>query len=316
MNTVYDVAIIGGGPAGLSAALYAARARLSTVLFEKLSYGGQVMLTDKIENYPGVIETTGMDLATTLYTQAQRHGVTFVQTGIADCKPDTQQGQDTFKLVGSDTTCYQALSLIVATGAHWRTLGVPGEEKFHSRGVSYCATCDGPLYKGKEIVVVGGGDAAIEEAVFLTKFVKKLTLVHRRGMLRAAKILQEALLKEKNVVLKVGSVLTEIRGDTRVKSVVVQDVDTGEPHEIPAQGVFIFIGLVPNSDVICGMANCDSDKHIITDEAMRTSCPGIFAAGDVRRKTLRQVVTAASDGAVAAYHAEQYVRKLKGEDYR
>jgi len=316
MKDMYDILIVGSGPAGLTAGLYASRARLKVALLEKLSYGGQVLVTDTIENYPGVSEATGMDLANKFYNQAIKFGLDFVNAEAVKLEEDVYNEKNIFKLFDKEGNVYKALSLMIATGASWRKLGVPGEEKFQGRGVSYCATCDAPLYKDKEVVVVGGGNAAVEEAVFLTKFAKKLTLIHRRGMLRATKILQEEFLKKKNVDLKLESIITEIKGEKGVESVSIKNAKTGKAEKLNCQGVFVFIGLDPNVDLVKGVLKFDEHGHIITDEKMRTSKEGIFAAGDVRRKALRQVVTAASDGAIAAYCAEQYVRKVKGEEYK
>lgn len=316
MENIHDVVIIGAGPAGLVAGLYASRARLEAVLFEKLSYGGQIMLTEKVENYPGVTEGTGMDIATKLYNHAIKFGLKFVNAEIVKLNEVKEGAKKIYKLSDSEGNKHRALSVIIATGANWRKLGIPGEKKFQGKGVSYCATCDGPLYKDKEVVVVGGGNAALEEALFLTKFVKKLTLVHRRGMLRATKILQEEFLKSNKATLKLESVVTEIKGEKGVESVLIKNVKTDVVEELQCHGIFVFIGLDPNVDLVKGVLKLDEHSHIITDNEMRTSKNGIFAAGDVGRKVLRQIVTATSDGAIAAYTAEQYVRKLKGEEYK
>jgi len=316
MKNIYDVVIIGAGPAGLAAGLYASRSRLKAVLFEKLSYGGQIMLTEKIENYPGVTEGTGMDLAAKLYNHAIKFGLNFVNAEIIKLNEVEEGARKIYELSDSEGNTHRALSVIIATGANWRKLDIPGEKKFHGRGVSYCATCDGPLYKDKEVVVVGGGNAALEEALFLTKFVRKLTLVHRRGMLRATKILQEEFLKSDKTTLKLESVVTEIKGEGGVESALIKNVKTNAAEEVKCHGIFVFIGLDPNVGLARGILKLDEHDHIITDNEMRTSKKGIFAAGDVCRKVLRQIITAASDGAIAAYTAEQYVKKLKGEEYK
>jgi len=312
----YDIAIIGGGPAGLTAGIYASRARLSAVLFEKASYGGQVMLTERIENYPGFRQDTGMGLADKLYQHAQAFGLKSIESEVMKIEDAAVKEGRGFKITDKKGHTYNTLSIIITTGADWRKLGVPGEKKFQGKGVSYCATCDGPLYKDKEVVVVGGGNAAVEEALFLARFVKRLTLVHRRSMLRATKILQEELLKSRKVELKLESVLTDIKGDKFVDSVSVENVKTKKKEKIACSGVFLFIGQDPNSGFLKGLLELDEHGHIVTDEYMRTSKEGIFAAGDVRKKALRQIVTAASDGAIAAYSIEQYIRKLKGEEYK
>jgi len=312
----YDVAIIGGGPAGLTAGLYASRARLSAALFERMSHGGQVMLTERIENYPGIREDTGMGLADKFYKHATAFGLDSIDVDIAKIEEVVNNEKKIFELTDTKGHIHRALSVIIASGADWRKLGLSGEEKFQGRGISYCATCDGPLYKDKEIIVVGGGNAAIEEAIFLTRFVKKLTLIHRRGTLRATKILQEELLKNKKVQLKLESVISGINGDNMIESVIIENTKTGKEEEISCQGIFVFIGRNPNVGFVKGLVDMDDHGHIVTDNEMCTSKEGIFAAGDVRRKLLRQIVTAASDGAIATYSAEQYVRKLKGEEYK
>lgn len=312
----YDVAIIGGGPAGLTAGLYASRARLSVALFEKMSHGGQVMLTERIENYPGIREDTGMGLADKFYKHATAFGLECIDAEIAKIEEAKEKGNKSFKITDKKGNVHNTLSVIIASGANWRKLGVLGEERFQGRGISYCATCDGPLYKDREVIVIGGGNAAVEEAIFLTRFVKKLTLVHRRGMLRAAKILQEELLKNKKVQLKLESVISKIKGEETIESVLIENTKTGDKEEISCQGIFVFIGRDPNIGFVKGLVEVDDHEYIVTDNEMRASKEGIFAAGDVRRKLLRQIVTAASDGAIAAYSAEQYVRKLKGEEYK
>ena len=300
----------------MAAGLYASRAKLEVVSFEKLVYGGQVVLTDKIENYPSVTEASGSRLASNFYNHAVKFGLSIVTSGISKIEERTENGRNIFALTDECGKVYNTISIIVATGAHWRKLGVPGENKFQGRGVSYCATCDGPLYKDKNVVVVGGGNSAVEGALFLTKFVKKLTLIHRRSMLRAAKILQEELFKNKKVDVKLDTVISEIKGTKRVEKIVIKNGKTGGVEELYCEGVFVFIGQDPNTDLVKDLVKLNENNFIITDEEMRTSKEGIFAAGDVRRKVLRQVVTAASDGAIAAHVVEQYVRKLKGEEYK
>lgn len=316
MNGIYDIAIIGGGPAGLTAGIYAARARMKVLLLEKTACGGQALLTDTIENFPGFPDgIKGPDLSDRMCVQAGHFGLEMKTAEVKGITSDDGK-RCAFWLNLAGEEKIGALSLIIATGARWNFLGVPGEKELTGRGVSYCATCDGPLFKGKKITVVGGGDTALEDALFLTKFADKVTIVHRRAGLRAAKILQERASANKKIELCLNSVVSEIAGKDRCESVKIKDVKTGAVKELKTDGVFIFIGIVPNSDIVKGLVNLDEKGYIITDDCMRTSQDGIFACGDVRKKLLRQVVTAAGDGATAAFSAQHYVERLKGVEYK
>jgi len=314
MNTPYDIVIIGGGPAGLTAGIYASRARMKTLLMEKAFCGGQVLITDKVENFPGFPEgISGPDLADTMVKQAARFGLEIKTT---EAKGVTLKKGGVFGVRLGESEEIQSLSLIIATGARWNMLGVPGEEEFKGRGVSYCATCDGPLFKGKEVVVVGGGDTALEDALFLAKFARKVTIVHRRDRLRAAKILQERASANDTIRLRFNSVACGIIGENVVKGVRVKDVKTGDEDVLKCDGVFVLIGITPNSNIIKDIVRLDEKGYIVTDCDMMTSKSGIFACGDVIRKVLRQIVTATGEGATAAFSAEQYVARVKGVEYR
>ena len=301
-----DVAVVGAGPAGLTSGIYLGRARLKTVIFEKAIAGGQMAISEWIENYPGFSEgISGQDLSMKMREQAVKCGAEIIEDEITGLKnPD-----NIFILKASGGKEYQAMAVVIAAGAVPRKMNVPGEEEFVGRGVSYCATCDAPLFKEKTVVVVGGGDTAVQEAIFLAKYAKKVYLAHRRDRLRATKILAERLLANKKIEPIWSSVLTGINGDKKVTSAVVSG------RKIECDGVFIFAGIVPSSRIVKELVDVDEAGHIITDENMNTSRKGIFACGDVRKKSLWQVVTACGDAAVAAVSAQYYVENLKGMAY-
>ena len=314
---LYDIAIIGGGPAGLTAGLYAKRAEMKTILIERYMPGGQVLLTERVDNYPGFPDgITGLELVERIKEQACKIGLSIAQDNIAEIKEEKDGGfKKIFRLIAENGNEYNAVSVIFSTGATWKHLNVPGEEKFSGKGVSYCATCDGPMFKNKKIVVVGGGDKAVEEGIYLTKFASEVTLVHRRDRLRAAKILQAAVKKNNKMKLCLNSAVTSIEGDKTVSSVKVKDVQSGGEKEIQCQGAFIFVGIEPNSILLRDRVKTDEKGYILTDDDMRTSIEGIFACGDVRRKSLQQIVVATSEGAQAAISAQKYVENLKGVAY-
>ncbi|MEK7813284.1 MAG: thioredoxin-disulfide reductase [Candidatus Desantisbacteria bacterium] len=296
-NVLYDVIIIGGGPSGLTAGIYTARARLNSLLLNSYTIPGQAISTYLIENYPGFPEGIGgFELIERFEKQAQGFGLTIYPDTVKSVRQNTNIWQ-----VEAEDGTYNALSLIIAAGASHKKLGVPGELEFLGKGVSYCATCDGPLYRNKPIVVVGGGDAAIEEALFLTRFSPEVTIIHRRNSLRAAKILQERLFANKGVHVVWDSVITDVLGSDSVEGVRVRNVNTQKDIEISCSGVFVFIGLVPNTHIFQGIVELDNNGYIITDENMITTQKGVFACGDCRQKTLRQVVTACGDGAMAGF---------------
>lgn len=303
---MYDVIILGSGPAGLSAAIYAQRARFHTlVIEEKPMSGGQILDTYEVDNYPGLPEITGFELGQKFRTHADRLGAEFVNEQVKEIRVNGENKQ-----VVTNKAEYEAKALILATGAKHRKLMVPGEEELTGVGVSYCATCDGAFFRGKEVVVVGGGDVALEDALFLARGCNKVYLIHRRDEFRGARILQERVMETENIELVLNSRVTEIRGDGKVESVLVHDNIEETEREICVQGVFIAVGIEPNTLAVNGIAKQDEQGYIIAGEDTRTSVPGIFAAGDVRTKKLRQVVTAAADGANAVASVERYLSDM------
>ncbi len=315
MSDIHDIIIIGGGPAGLTAGIYSARARMNTLLLEKMIPGGQVLVADLIENFPGFPSgTKGPELADLMLKQAEAAGLK-ISTGDVNKITPKRSEKDPFVIETVEGEVFKTLSVIVSTGANWNALGVPGEDRLKGRGVSYCATCDGPLFKDKDVAVVGGGDTALGEAIFLTRFARKVTVIHRRDKLRATKILQERALTNKKIELCLESVVTEITGNVRVEGIKVKNVSTNEEKVIKADGIFVLIGLSPNSGIFKGLLELDEKGYIKSDEDMRASVNGIFTCGDVRKKSLRQIVTAAGEGATAAVSAEHYVEALKGTAY-
>jgi len=310
----YDVIIIGGGPAGYTAGIYAARAGLKTLLVEGAATVSQITITDLIENYPGIPDgINGFDLIQLFKNQAMKFGLESLAADVTSIKKNNADAVVWEITAGGKTS--RSLSIIAATGAQWRKLGVPGEEEFAGRGVSYCATCDGPFYRNKNVIVVGGGDTAIQEALFLTHFAQKVTVVHRRDRLRAADILQKRAAAQKKIEFVWKATLAEVVGGDLVTAVKLKNVDSGKISEIPAEGVFIFVGRIPNTGLFKGILQLDNTGYIITDDNMCASAPGIYAVGDCRAKQFRQVITAAGDGANAIYSAELYIAALKGESY-
>jgi thioredoxin reductase (NADPH) len=310
----YDTIIIGGGPAGYTAGIYAARSGLKTLLVEGAATVSQITITDMIENYPGIPDgINGFELIQLFKTQALKFGLEIINKDVSTIKINVSS--PVIWDVTIEDKSFKTLSIIAATGARWRNLEVPGEQEFAGRGISYCATCDGPFYRNKDVVVVGGGDTAIQEALFLTKFANKIIVIHRRNRLRAAKILQKRAFAEKKIEFVWNATLTEVTGRDFVTGVKVADVQSGVIEEIDAEGVFIFVGRLPHTGLFHDILKLDAGGYIITDDNMRTSAAGIFAAGDCRAKQFRQVVTAAGDGANAVYSAELYVDELKGETY-
>ena len=299
----YDIAIIGGGPAGLSAGIYGARAKLSTVIIEKMYPGGQAAITHLIENYPGFVDGIGgSELTESMKNQAERFGAKILNGEVEDIK---KQASLFYVKLKSETV--EAKSIILAMGAEPRKLDVKGEKEFTGQGVSYCATCDGAFYTDMPIVVIGGGDTAIEEAIYLTRFASSVTVVHRRDQLRATKILQDRAFKNEKIKFIWDSVVKEIKGKDMVEEVVLKNVKTGEESSVFVNGVFSAVGYVPNTASIKGLVKLNDRGYVITDDKMATDIPGIFATGDIREKSLRQVVTAVSDGAIAAVEAEKYI---------
>jgi len=315
-EVIYDAIIIGGGPAGLTAGIYLSRARMNTLLIEKALPGGQAVLTEIIENYPGFPEGVGgPELMQKMEEQAIRFGLK-IEYGEAVEVSIINHKENKIKIVKINNQKYHALAIILTSGAEASKLGIPGEEKLRGRGVSYCATCDAPFFKDQKIVVIGGGDTAIEEALYLTKFVREVTLIHRRDRLRATEILQERVLANKKINFAWDSMVTKILGKEKVEGVLIQNKKTGEKKEIFCQGVFIFVGYIPNSKFLKDLVKLDQKGYILTDDNMMTSQEGIYACGDVRKKILRQVVTACGEGATAAFAAQKYIEELKGVSYR
>jgi thioredoxin reductase (NADPH) len=313
---VYDVIIIGGGPAGLTAGLYVSRAGLRGLCIEGESSISQITVTDLIENYPGIPEgINGFELIERFKKQALQFGLEMMSSDVTSVKQTKWDDIQGWKVTAGDRA-YDALAVICATGAYWRKLGVPGEDAYTGKGVSYCATCDGPIFRNREVVVVGGGDTAVQEAIFLTNFTRKVTIVHRRDRLRATKILQKRAFANSKIDFAWNSVVEEISGKETVEKVKIKNVKSrGVTGQLPAAGIFIFTGLTPKTDIIRGVADLDQGGYIIVDANMHTSAKGIFAAGDCIKKRLRQVVTACGDGATAAFSAQLYIEELKGESY-
>ena len=309
MENLYDVVIIGCGPAGLAAGLYSARAKMKTLILEKGKTGGQIVTTNEVANYPGSIrEATGPSLIARMVEQAEEFG--------AERKSDAVVSVDfseKIKVVKCEKEEYRAKSVIIATGATPRKLGVPGEVELTGKGVSYCATCDADFFTDLEVYVIGGGDSAIEEAMFLTKFARKVIVVHRRDTLRAAKSIQDKAFKNEKLEWIWNSEVAEIKGEGIAESIVLKNRETGELTQYDAHeddgtfGIFPFIGYLPLSDIFKDLVDMDDRGYLITDDDMKTNIDGIFAAGDIRHKSLRQVVTAVADGAIAAVQAEKYI---------
>ncbi|MBU5425892.1 thioredoxin-disulfide reductase [Tissierella pigra] len=307
---MYDVIIIGAGPAGLAAGLYSSRARLNTLIIEKDGDGGQIATTDEVANYPGSIENaSGPSLIARMVEQVNEFGAKKVNDEIKSVELNGD-----IKVLKGAKEEYQAKTVIIATGATPKPIGCPGEKELTGRGVSYCATCDAAFFEDLEVFVVGGGDSAVEEAMYLTKFARKVTIVHRRDELRAAKSIQEKAFKNEKMNFMWDTTITELKGDGILESMIVKNVKTGEEKEIFADeddgtfGVFVFVGYNPATKLFDGIIDME-DGYIKTDADMKTNIPGVFAAGDNRVKSLRQVVTATADGAIAAVQAEKYINE-------
>jgi len=314
MSKVYDLIIIGAGPAGLSAGLYAGRARIDTLIIEKSKDGGQIATTDEIENYPGVLEEeTGPSLIARMSEQVKKFGA----ERISDNINKVELTGDVKKIFG-DKGEYHAKTVIIATGANPKTIGCPGEKEYTGKGVSYCATCDGAFFEDFEVYVIGGGDSAVEEAMFLTRFARKVTIIHRRDELKAAKSIQEKAFKNEKMDFMWNSAVIEVKGEDGIMtSIVVENLETKETKEIFADeedgifGLFVFIGFDPTTKLFEGQVDMERG-YIKSTENMETNIPGVYVAGDCRIKSLRQVVTAAADGAIAATQVEKYLEHMEG----
>jgi thioredoxin reductase (NADPH) len=298
----YDIVIIGGGPAGLAAGLYAARGMHRTLLIEKGVVGGQISLTELVENYPGVPTVNGFDLAQTMLKQSESYGMETEYVEVSGIEPAGNKWR-----VRTSGDEFLAKAVIVTSGAEYNKLGVPGEERLTGKGVSYCATCDAAFFKGMDVAVVGGGDAAMDESQFTSRYVNKATIIHRRDELRASRILQERAFANPKIEFAWNTVVDEVVGDGQVTALKLRDVVTGEVREQPFSAVFIFIGQHPNSSILDGLVEMDAGKHVIVDDWMRTKRAGLFAAGDVRQNSARQVASSVGDGVTAAIAADHYI---------
>ncbi len=305
MSQIYDVVIIGSGPAGMAAGIYAKRAGLAVVILEKTGIsGGQVLSTYEVDNYPGLPMSNGFDLSEKFREHAEHLGVEIKAAAV-----ERIEDRGETKLLYTEDETYETRTVILATGAEHAKLGVPGEEELTGMGVSYCATCDGAFFRGRTVAVVGGGDVAVEDAIFLARGCEKVYLIHRREELRAAKILQDALMKLPNVEILWNCELKEVQGEDQVENLLIYSKKTQQTNPLAVSGVFIAVGNVPNTELVKGLVDMDEKGYIIADETCATSVPGIFAAGDVRTKQLRQIITAAADGANAVTSVEQFMLK-------
>ena len=303
---IYDVIVIGSGPGGMTAALYTSRANLKTLILEKGVPGGEMLNTAEVENYPGFPSILGPELADRMYQGAMQFGAEYAYGNVSSITVE-----NSIKIITAGKKTYKTRSVIIATGSHHRKLAVNGEDEYAGRGVSYCAVCDGAFFKDKHLFVIGGGDSAVEEGAYLTQFAKKVTIVHRRDELRAQKILQDRAFKNEKIEFIWDSVVEEITGDsTKVTGITLKNVKTQEISELEADGVFIYVGLLPNSSAFDSLQITDNEGWIIANHHMETSVPGIFAIGDVRQKQHRQIATAVGDGSIAGQTAYQYIVEL------
>ncbi len=310
--TSYDVIIIGGGGAGLTAAIYTSRANLKTLLFEKLTPGGQIALTDIVENYPGFPDgVTGTEISMRMEEQAKKYGTEVKYEEILSLNKNLGE----FSIKTAKTT-YTAKSIIIASGASFRTLGVPGEKELTGRGVSYCATCDGAFFKNKEIIVVGGGDSAMQEGIFLTRFVNQLNVVHRRDKLRASPILQDRAKENPKIRFVWDTVLSKIEGDKKVEGVKLKNLKTNQETAFKTDGVFVFIGHDPATKFLQGFVDLDNQGYVRANERLETSVPGVFVAGEVRAGAVKQLVSAAGEGCEAALSAQAYLESPELESLK
>lgn len=290
----------------MTAGLYNARARLSVLLLERLAPGGQVLTTDWVENYPGFPDgVSGFELMDRMKTQAERFGLKIQNEEVIRLELSEKR-----KVVFLNSGTLESKTIILACGATWKKLGIEGEDRLMGRGISFCATCDGPFYRDEEVAVIGGGDTAVEEAIFLTRFVKKIYLVHRRDKLRATKLLQERAMSEEKITLVWETIPLRILGQNAVEAIELRNVKTGDVQRKEVKGVFVFIGTIPNTELVKDSVKLDENGFILTDDNMQTSIPGVFAAGDIRSKLFRQISTAVGEGAAASYSAERYLESL------
>jgi thioredoxin reductase (NADPH) len=304
---MHDLIIIGAGPAGLTAGLYAGRYGLKTLILEKMSAGGQIILSPAIENYPGFPESlTTQELIDRMKKQTDDLGINIKLEEVQELTPMNQEGMTIYSVKIQDNS-YDTRSVIIATGAQPRRLGVNGEDRLIGRGVSYCGVCDGPLFRDKDIIVVGAGDRAIEEAIFLTEYAKKVTVIHRRNELRASKILEEKARQNSKINFILNTIVEEIEGAQKVEALKIRNVNTDSISRFPCQGVFIFVGIKPSTGFLNKQLTLDASGFIITDQDLATSLKGVFACGDCRQKSLYQVITACADGAIGAASVHRYL---------
>lgn len=306
----YDVVVIGAGPGGLTAALYASRANLSVMILDRGIYGGQMNNTAAIENYPGFDSILGPDLSEKMYQSSTQFGADFGYGAV-----ESVEDKGNVKIIHTDDGDYETKALIIATGSQYKKIGVPGEEELSGRGVSYCAVCDGAFFKGQDVAVIGGGDSAVEEGIYLTQLAKSVTIIHRRDQLRAQKILQDRAFKNDKIKFVWNADVKEITSeDDKVSGVRYVDKKTGEEHVVPAKGAFIYVGIKPMTEPFKGLGVLDEDGWIDTNEHMETKIPGIFAVGDVRKKDLRQVAIAVGEGGIAGQQAYNYIQELSDSE--
>ncbi|ACB83734.1 thioredoxin-disulfide reductase [Natranaerobius thermophilus] len=299
-ENIYDVAIIGSGPGGLTAAIYATRAGLKVLMIERMAPGGQLLNTEEVDNFPGFPDgTTGVELAQKLEKQARRFGTELKMGEVIETNLSGSE-----KMIKTRDEVYKAKSVIIATGESPTELSAPGEQNLKGRGVSYCAICDGAFFKNKNVAVVGGGDSAVESALYLSRLASQVTLIHRRDQLRAVEYLKKRAIDCENLEIKYNTVVKEIQGEQKVESLLVEDVNTQARETLNCQGIFVYVGAHPNTDFLSNQLDLE-DGYLVTSETMETNLKGVFAVGDVRKKELRQIVTAVSDGAIAAFHAEK-----------
>ncbi|MEK4201457.1 thioredoxin-disulfide reductase [Cytobacillus sp. FSL K6-0265] len=304
---IYDVIIAGAGPAGMTAAVYTSRANLSTLMLERGVPGGQMANTEEVENYPGFDHILGPELSTKMFDHAKKFGAEYAYGDIKEIIDGKE-----YKTVIAGSKEYKARAVIITTGAEYKKLGIPGEKELGGRGVSYCAVCDGAFFKERELVVIGGGDSAVEEGVYLTRFASKVTIIHRRDKLRAQQILQQRAFDNDKIDFIWNHTVKEVNDkDGKVGSVTIVSTETGEEKEFKADGVFVYIGMNPLSKPFASLGITNEEGYIVTNDQMETKVPGIFAAGDIREKTLRQIVTATGDGSIAAQAAQHYIEELQ-----
>jgi thioredoxin reductase (NADPH) len=309
-ETIWDVLIIGGGPAGLAAALYSARAMRSTLVLERELPGGQIATTSEVEDYPGIELTTGPELSLLMMQHAQKFGA---EVSIGDEVVEVDFAKSPKEVRTSDGRTIRGRAVIIATGAAPRTLGVPGEDALRGQGVSYCAVCDGPFFRDRHVAVVGGGDAAFDEALYLTKYASKVTIVHRRDEFRAQRLLVDRARNNPKVEFLTSTIVETVNGEGAVRSVTLKNLKTNEVYDLPLGGIFVYVGNIPNTGMFGDGIEVDENGFIQVDETMATGCPGVYVAGDVRKNPLKQVVTAAADGSIAALTADKYLDNVEAE---